>query len=166
VAGGVFAQVLEGADAWCRGPLSRCREGGRGVVEQAGDEAGGVADGGVVDAEEGGGDVGGDAEVALEERGQEVVGGVEAAGLPGVGPGAGAAAADAEVVLEAGVEAGGEGGGQGGDGGGVRAGEGGVVQVVLAAGPGWRRLQRFRLRGGAGDGEEGVVPVAVELVAG
>ena len=125
-----------------------------------------LVDEGVVDAEEGGGDVGGDAEVALEERGEEVVGGVEAAGLSGVGPGAGTAAADAEVVLEAGVEAGGEGGGQGGDGGGVRAGEGGLVQVVPAAGPGRRRLRRFRLRGGAGDGEEAVVPLAVAVVAG
>ncbi len=112
-----------------------------------------MADGGCVDAEEGGGDVGGGAEVAFDEGGQEVAGDVEAAGLAFVGPGAGAAAADAEVVLEAGVEAGGEGGGQGGDGGWADAGEGGVVQAVLAAG-----TARGRLRApGAGRGTAAIV---------
>ena len=48
-----------------------------------------MADGGCVDAEEGGGDMGGGAEVAFDEGGQEVAGDVEAAGLAFVGPGAG-----------------------------------------------------------------------------
>ena len=86
MSGGVVAQFGEGADALCGGRSFGWREGGPGVLEDGGDEADGVTDGGLVDAEEGGGDVGGDAEVAFEEGGEEVVGGAEAAASPAFQP--------------------------------------------------------------------------------
>ena len=61
MAGGVVAQFAEGAGAFFGGRAGGRREGGPGVARMAVMRLDGVADGGCVDAEEGGGDVGGDA---------------------------------------------------------------------------------------------------------
>ena len=163
VAGGVVAQVVEGAQ-----PDGGGRDGGRGVLagQQAGGEADGVADGGGIDAEQGTDDLQRQVQVLPEAGGQHVIEQVDLAGRRGaLGVDAAAAAAGVEVLLAAGAEREVQSGGQGGQVRGVHAGQRGVAEDVLAAaarvGGFW-----FRRRGGAGDGREGVVPLAVEAVAG
>src|ERR1017187_214066 len=148
VAGGVVAQVGQGAQ-----PDTGRLGGGRlrPVGQQAGGQAGGVADGGLVGA---------------EQRGEYVAGEVELAVAPSGArrPLAGASLPEVAALLVAGAERDLQRGGQGGQGGGVHAGQRGMVQQVTAAaaGTGW---SWSGFRGGPGNGQDGVVPLAVELVA-
>ena len=164
MAGGVVAQVVEGAQ-----PDAGGRGGGRLVLagQQAGGEADRVADGGEIGAEQGADDLQRQVQVRAEAGGEHVIEQVDFAGRRdgGLGVDAAVAAAGVEVLLAAGAEREVQGGGQGGQVCGVHAGQRGVVQDVLAAAACPGRF-RFRRRGGAGDGREGVIPVAVEAVAG
>jgi hypothetical protein len=161
----VFAQVVEGADGG-RGRLGGGRERDGVLGEEPAGEDGGVADGGAVDAEEGGGDRVGQAEVAAETGDEDVVGDVDAAvavragAADGVDPAA--AAPEACLVVEKGAVGVFQRGGQFLQAAGLDAGEGGVVQDGVAVRRG-RRVFRFRP---GGVREQGVVPLAVPCAAG
>ena len=162
MAGGVFAQVVEGSQADSGWRAGGCR--GAGLEELAGAVDGG-ADCTAPGAEEGGDDVDGRVQVIADERGDQVVGQVEPAERAGAGGVDAAVAAEGVELLLA--QGGGrelEGGGEGGELLAADAGEGGVAEGVPGAAAGAGRRFRFRLRGGAGDGEQDVVPVAVEGV--
>src|ERR1039457_4476094 len=81
-------------------------------------------------------------------------------------PLAGVSLPEVAVLLVAGAERDLQRGGQGGQVRRVHAGQRGMVQQAAggAAGTGWLWF-RLRFRGGPGDGQDGVVPLAVELVA-
>ena len=137
VAGGVFAQVAEGAqaDAGRRGG-GRLRLAG----EQAGGQGGGVADGGAVGAEQGADDLGGQVQVLAHPGGEQVAGEVElavaAAAAGALGQLAGASVPEVAALLAAGAERDLQRGGQGGQVRRVQAGQRGMVQQVAAARPG------------------------------
>ncbi len=159
--GGVLAQVLGGPDAVRAGGEDGALPG-----EQAGDVPGGDADGGVIDAEDGGDVLAGHAEAVAVYRGQQVGGQAELEGGGGafVPAAAGTAAGQVQALLAVGGVGQFEGGGQGVEGGAGHAGQGGVREGVQVR-PG-RGRGRCGRRGGPRDGQDGVVPFAVELVAG
>ena len=79
---------------------------------------------------------------------------------------AGASVPEVAVLLAAGAERDLQRGGQGGQARRVHAGQRGMVQQVAggAAGTGWLWF-RLRFGGGPGNGQDGVVPLAMEAVA-
>src|ERR1700722_3104443 len=165
VAGGVVAEVCEGPQGF-GGGRGGGRQGDAGGQELAG-QADGVADGAAVRAEHGGDDGDGQVQVAAYQGGEQAVGEVELAVVAAAarGPLAGAAGAVVAALFLAGAERDVQRGGQAGQGLRAGAGQGGVAEGLLA-GPPWRGRGRFRWRGGAGAGRQGVVPLAVEVVAG
>ena len=134
----------------------RCRRRGRDAGGGPGDGLERLAEGGGADAQERGEDPLGYAQVGHDAGSGEEVAGGESGRVPAPAVRARGAAEGGGQVFE-GLRPGGQGGGAG-------AGEGGVVQDVQgdAAGQG---PFRCRLRGGAGGGQDGAVPVAVEGVA-
>src|ERR1700723_1467184 len=165
VAGGVVAQVCQGPQGY-RGGRGGGRQGDAGGQELAG-QADGVADGAAVRAEHGGDDGDGQVQVAAYQGGEQAVGEVELAVVPAAawGPLAGPAGAVVAPLFLAGAERDVQRGSQAGQGLRVGAGQRGVAEDLLAAAP-CGGGGRPGFRGGAGDGRQGVVPLAVEVVAG
>jgi len=160
VAGGVLVQAGEGAELGGPG----C-EGAGGGAGDCGDLAGGDADDGFVDLEECGDRAAGHAEAVAADGGQEAgLGGEPGAGAV-VARAAGAAAADVEALLAGGGQGDFQAGSENGEVLAGQAGDRGVCQgVQVRAGRGGRFRVWLRVRGGAGDGEQGVVLLAVELM--
>jgi len=156
-------QVADSAEGCCGG-LGGGRERDGVLGEEPAGEGGDVADGGGVNAEEGGDGLDGQAEVLAEPQDEDVAGDVGAAvavragAADGVDPAA--AAPDACLVVEEGTVGDFQRGGQFVQVAGLDAGEGSVVQGGL---PVRRRRRRFRFRSG-GVREQGVIPVGVPAV--
>src|SRR5271165_4234266 len=142
--------------------------GGGGVGQQLAGAGQLVGDGGAVAAEQGGEGAGGQPEPQVQDGGQDVGGeGHRVAGVV-AGPGGARAGAAAAPGVQPGLAAGGvrdgQAGGQGGGAAGRQPGEGGLVQGGQVRAPGGGS-GRFGFRGGPGGGGQGVVPLAVPVVA-